>query len=490
MQKVSGAERGAANDPIALKLWQSSPSTVGTARGARGNPGRSPRRSRRDRQTASNEVFNSKTLLLIKGEGLRSGWHPGIVSRHADVPHGDQHMVNDRLRRLKTGAIDETKKLFGIFIYLWVLLSLFSFHKALVLNEEYLLYDQGFALINALVLAKVVLIGEFFRVGDKLTNRPLIYPIIFKSAVFAVLLICFHMVEKTLTGVLHGNTLFQSIPSIGGTLQGILMVGIIMFVALMPFFAFRELDRAIGTQELHNLLFGDATKAAAAPPAVRRGWRITEVAALILALGGGWLIWSLNRGTSPRYVTQELDRGPVVSTSTASGVVDAAATTAVVARVSGVVQSLECGTSMKVKAAQLCAKIDPRPYQVIIDQNKSDLAEAEARFAKDKAGLAKAKTAFERFEALAKRRAVSQKAIDKSRKAYDQAEARAKLDEETVAELQAALHAAETNLDYTNVVAPVDGTVVSRNVEIGQTVTATSDAPPLFLIATDPSTSK
>jgi hypothetical protein len=137
-------------------------------------------------------------------------------------------MVNDRLRRLKTGAIDETKKLFGIFIYLWVLLSLFSFHKALVLNEEYLLYDQGFALINALVLAKVVLIGEFFRVGDKLTNRPLIYPIIFKSAVFAVLLICFHIVEKTLTGVLHGMTLFQSIPSIGGgTLQGILMVGII-----------------------------------------------------------------------------------------------------------------------------------------------------------------------------------------------------------------------------------------------------------------------
>ena len=81
-------------------------------------------------------------------------------------------------------------------------------------------------------------------------------------------------------------------------------------------------------------------------------------------------------------------------------------------------------------------------------------------------------------------------AIDKSRKAYDQAEARTKLDDETVAELQAALKAAETNLDYTNVVAPVDGTVVSRTVEIGQTVTASSDARPLFLIATDPSTSK
>jgi len=395
-------------------------------------------------------------------------------------------MVNDRLRRLKTGAIDETKKLFGIFIYLWVLLSLFSFHKALVLNEEYLLYDQGFALINALVLAKVVLVGEFFGIGDKLRNRPLIYPIIFKAAVFAVLLICFHIVEKTLTGLLHGKTLFQSIPSIGGgMLQGILMIGIIMFVALMPFFAFRELDRAIGTQELHRLLFGGATKAGAAAPVVRRGWQITEVAALILALGGGWLIWSLNRGTSVRYVTQELDRGPVVSSLAASRVVGAVATTPIGARVSGVVQSLECGTSMKVKAGQLCAKIDPRPYQIVVDQDKSDLARAEARFERDKADLAQAKAAFEHLEALAKRRAVSQKAMGKSRTAYERAQAQIKLDEGQVAQLEAALRAAETNLDYTDIVAPADGTVVSRNVEIGQRVEVSAELP-LFLIATDP----
>jgi HlyD family secretion protein len=141
---------------------------------------------------------------------------------------------------------------------------------------------------------------------------------------------------------------------------------------------------------------------------------------------------------------------------------------------------------MKVKAGQLCAKIDPRPYQIMIDQGKSDLAQAEARFERGKADLAQAKAAFEHLEALAKRRAVSQKAIGKSRKAYEGAQAQIKLDEETVAQLQAALHAAETNLDYTNVVAPVGGTVVSRNVEIGQTVTATSDAPPLFIIAIDP----
>ena len=176
-------------------------------------------------------------------------------------------MANERMLRLKRGAIAETRELFGIFIYFWVLLSLFSLHKALVLNDESLIYHQGFALINALALAKVVLVGEYFHVGDKLKNRPLIYPIMFKAAVFAVLLISFHIIEETLIGVLHGRTLSQSIPDIGGgKLQRILMVGIIMFVVLTPFFAFRELGRAIGTEQLHSLLLGGKSKAGAVPP--------------------------------------------------------------------------------------------------------------------------------------------------------------------------------------------------------------------------------
>jgi hypothetical protein len=172
-------------------------------------------------------------------------------------------MANNRLLRLKTGAIDETRKLFGIFIYLWVVLSLFSLQKALIMHDERLIYHQAFALINALALAKVVLVADLFHIGAKLENRPLIYPIMFKSAVFALILICFHVIEETLIGLLHGDTLSQSIPDIGGgKLQGMLMVGIIMFVVLMPFFAFRELDRAIGPEELRSLLFGRKTIAA------------------------------------------------------------------------------------------------------------------------------------------------------------------------------------------------------------------------------------
>jgi HlyD family secretion protein len=99
--------------------------------------------------------------------------------------------------------------------------------------------------------------------------------------------------------------------------------------------------------------------------------------------------------------------------------------------------------------------------------------------------LSQAKAAFESHEALAKRPAISRKAIDKSRKAFERAQRQTKRDEARVVQLQAALHAAETNLGYTDIVPPIDGTVVSRNVEMGQTVAADSETPPFFVIAAD-----
>ena len=77
------------------------------------------------------------------------------------------------------------------------------------MNEENLIYHQGFALLNALALAKVVLVGEFFHVGDNLKNKPLIYPIMAKSAMFAVILICFHIIEETFIGTLARQDVFS-----------------------------------------------------------------------------------------------------------------------------------------------------------------------------------------------------------------------------------------------------------------------------------------
>ncbi|MGH6813946.1 MAG: efflux RND transporter periplasmic adaptor subunit, partial [Methylocella sp.] len=209
---------------------------------------------------------------------------------------------------------------------------------------------------------------------------------------------------------------------------------------------------------------------------------------VLLLLGGSlWIMAHLNYNMAynGEIMQMPLESGPGIRTVTARGVIAPTATAPVSARVSGVIQSVYCDANMQVRAGQLCAKIDPRPYQIAVDQSRAGLAAAGARLEKDKANLAQAKAAFESHEALPKRPAISRKAIDKSRKAFERAQTQIKRDEARVAELQAALHAAEINLGYTDIVSPIDGTVISRNVELGQTVVADSERPPLFVIAAD-----
>jgi HlyD family secretion protein len=209
---------------------------------------------------------------------------------------------------------------------------------------------------------------------------------------------------------------------------------------------------------------------------------------LLILAGSLWIMANMNHNMAYRGETMQMppEAGPGMRAVTARGVIAPTATTPVGARVSGEIQALDCNVNMQVKAGQLCAKIDPRPYQIVVDQSRADLAAAEARLEKDKAELAQAKAAFESHEALAKRPAISRKAIDKSRKAFERAQTQTKRDEARVALLQAALNAAETNLGNTDIVSPIDGTVISRNVEMGQTVAADSKTPPLFVIAADP----
>ena len=238
--------------------------------------------------------------------------------------------------------------------------------------------------------------------------------------------------------------------------------------------------RWLGTGQLKALRSGAAVPGLGSQSASKSGlgWRMAAATLVVVAFGGGWLTWSLYRGTAAHYVTQKIERGTVVRSVTTSGVIGPTASTPVGARVSGVIQALYCDVNMRVKAGQLCAKIDPRPYQIVVDQDKASLAAAEARLEKDKADLAQAKAVLVRHVALAKQRPISRKSLDKPRKAYERAQARALRDETSIAERQAALHAAEINLGYTDIVSPIDGTLVSRNVELGQTVAAGSEMPP------------
>ncbi len=215
-------------------------------------------------------------------------------------------------------------------------------------------------------------------------------------------------------------------------------------------------------------------------------WRIpaAAIALAVLAFGGGWLYRSAHLTTGVHYVTQKIELGSIVRTVTATGVVAPTATTSIDARVSGVIRALYCATDAKVKAGQLCAKIDPRPYQIAVKQRAADLTAAEARLQKDNAELARSKSTFEHYEAGRARRVISQKMLDRLRKAYEQTQMRTKIEEASVAQLQAALHAAQANLDHTDIRSPIDGTVVARNVKMGQTIVAGKETP-LFVFAED-----
>src|SRR5690348_6266996 len=197
-----------------------------------------------------------------------------------------------------------------------------------------------------------------------------------------------------------------------------------------------------------------------------RRWAIAGVIVLILVAYAGWR----RRAPDPHWVTAEATRGPVVRAITTTGAVDPVITVLVGAYVSGTIQSTSCDYNTRVKAGQLCAKIDPRPYQVIVDQDTANLATAQSQLEKDRAGLAYAKINYERDSRLRARGVVSQDQVDSDKSVYDQATAQVKLDEASIEQRQAELHAAQVNLAYTDIVSPVDGTVVSRNITLGQTV--------------------
>ena len=101
--------------------------------------------------------------------------------------------------------------------------------------------EHAFAIVNAFIFAKVLLIGEQFRLGTRFRDRPLIYPILHKCVIFTVVLICFHVAESVLVGVWHGHTMVNSFPPMfAGSVRGVLSVGVICFVVLLPFFGFER----------------------------------------------------------------------------------------------------------------------------------------------------------------------------------------------------------------------------------------------------------
>ena len=214
-------------------------------------------------------------------------------------------------------------------------------------------------------------------------------------------------------------------------------------------------------------------------------WAVGAIVVALVLIAAGTLWWSLSSDSSVRFTTAPVTVGAITRGVTATGTVNPELTVIVGTYVSGVIRELSCDYNTQVKRGQVCAKIDPRPYQSIVDQAKANLAVANAQLEKDKASLTYAKLALGRAAILLPTRNVSVDAYDNAKSVYEQALAQITYDEATIRQHQAVLDAAQVNLDYTNIVSPVDGTVVSRNVTMGQTVAASFQTPTLFLIASD-----
>ena len=160
-------------------------------------------------------------------------------------------------------------------VYLWMMFGLMALHASVILAECHISYEfYGFVIVNSLILAKVMLLAEDLHLGENFKDRPLVYPILFKAFLCAIVFMCFDLEEEVFVGVLRGKTVAQSIRDIGGgSPSGVFFVAIILCVGLIPFFAFREIGRVIGERELHSLMFTGGPKAAAFQLGIRQGGR-------------------------------------------------------------------------------------------------------------------------------------------------------------------------------------------------------------------------
>lgn len=162
------------------------------------------------------------------------------------------------LGKFRGTALAEGKQFLVLFLYLWVLFGLFVLNERIILNQHGQDFvAHGFALLNAFILAKVMLVAEHMNLSRWLNRRPLIYPILHDSILFAVIFLVFHAFEKFVVTLVKGEAAAAGIPNVGGGgFAGIVCVAVILFFTLIPFFAFRNFNRALGPDRMKALLFG------------------------------------------------------------------------------------------------------------------------------------------------------------------------------------------------------------------------------------------
>jgi HlyD family secretion protein len=215
-----------------------------------------------------------------------------------------------------------------------------------------------------------------------------------------------------------------------------------------------------------------------------RAWLIVLVVLGAAAIAA--VAWTRNaKPTGPKFETVKVDQGRIVARVTATGTLSALVTVQVGSQVSGRLSEIFVDFNSKVKKGQVIAKIDPVLLKAAVEQARANYTAAKGNLEKSQAQAIDAERQFERAKALAERQLIATADRDTAESTAAAARAQVAASQGSVAQANASLHQAEANLEYATIKSPIDGVVISRSVDVGQTVAASLQAPTLFTIAED-----
>lgn len=228
----------------------------------------------------------------------------------------------------------------------------------------------------------------------------------------------------------------------------------------------------------------------------KRKWLIVAGVLIIAAV---FLAFSLNRNPQVQHFTAKVERGDIHDVVEATGTINSVVTVQVGSQVSGTIAKLNADFNTRVHKGEVIALIDPALFQGALLQASADLENAQANLTaaqanleKTEAALAQAKADYDRAVGLNRDGVISQQQLDAAKSTYEAARASVGGAQANIVQAEAQVHqkkaavtVAQTNLNYTVIRSPIDGTVVARNVDVGQTVAASLQAPTIFTIAQD-----
>jgi hypothetical protein len=185
--------------------------------------------------------------MARSGETALMGW---IVMEAEAQPLTGPHKLGHKLAH-------ELKEYVGISLYLYLCLAAILLYKASVLEAAGLSYaPYGLAAVKALILAKFMLIGQAIHLGERFRHKPLIYEVLYKSVIFLVVLVALSYIEEIVVGAIHGRTVVQSIAEIAdGRWLEIAMTCALLWLILLPYFAFQQISEVLGEGKFRQMLF-------------------------------------------------------------------------------------------------------------------------------------------------------------------------------------------------------------------------------------------